>query len=126
MVRFLDHMNRQMRALRETSALPRSAVTLPDEFDDVVAGLTNVMRAQAEQAEAHGETLVEVRLPYSPGLDALARWSEPRMDLLAGLTRAGMVQPEWEGPLKLVTEIFEAVLGQLPDDADPTEQTATR
>lgn len=123
MVRFLDHMNRQMRALRETSALPRSAVTLPDEFDDIVADLTSVMRAQAETARVRGETLVEVRLPYTPGLDALARWSEPRMDLLAGLTRAGMVQPEWERPLKLVTEVFEAVLGQLPDEA-PAEPSS--
>lgn len=117
MVEFLDQMNRQMRELRETSAVPRSAVTLPDEFDRIVEEMTLLMREQAERAQSAGETLVEIRLPYSDRLAELARWSEPRMDLFAGLTRAGMVQPEWERPLKIVTEVFEAVLGQLPDDA---------
>ncbi len=30
-----------------------------------------------------------------------------------GLTRAGMVSPEWEGPVKLLVEVFEAVVGQI-------------
>ncbi|MBI4728599.1 MAG: hypothetical protein HY775_03750 [Acidobacteria bacterium] len=113
LVDFIEQLNSRMRQLRDTSALPRSAVTLPDEFDQVVAEMLSVARVQADAAAAAGEGIVEVRVPRSEALAALARWAEPRMDLLTGLTRAGMVSPEWEGPVKLLVEVFEAVVGQL-------------
>lgn len=112
LIGFLERLNASMREMRETTALPRSAVTLPDEFDGLVAQLWVQMREQAEAALASGETLVEIRLPKTEALVRLARWAEPRMEIIGGLTRAGMVQSEWERPLKLMLEILEATLGQ--------------
>lgn len=111
---FIEQLNQRMREMRDSTPLPRTAVTLPDEFDDVVAWLVEFMRIQAREAHEAHESLVEIRLPLTDELVALARWAEPRMDLLTGLTRAGMVQHEWEQPLKLMIEIFETVLAQLP------------
>jgi hypothetical protein len=71
-------------------------------------------RGQAEAAMAGGEPLLEVKLPASAEIEALARWAEPRMDLITGVTRAGMVSTEWERPVKLLVVVFEAVLTQLP------------
>lgn len=116
LVDFLEQLNGRMRRLRDESPLPRSAVTLPDEFDALVGELVSSIGAQARAARDAGESLTEVRIPLSDGLADLARWAEPRMDLLAGLTRAGLVQPEWERPLKLTIEMFESVLARLPDD----------
>lgn len=112
---FLDQLNARMRQLRDTSALPRSAVTLPDEFDDIVAEMMATARLQAEEGLAAGETMTEIRIPRSPALEGLARWAEPRMDLITGLTRAGMVGEEWERPVKLLVQVFEAVVGQFHD-----------
>lgn len=117
MVTFFDHLSARMRRMREDTALPRSAVTLPDEFDVVVAEIYDVMRAQAQAAVDGGETVVEIRLPLNDDLVALAHWAEPRMEIVAGITRAGMVQTEWERPLKLMLEIFEATLSQIDGTA---------
>jgi hypothetical protein len=110
---FLEQLNTRMRDMRANTALPRTAVTLPDRFDDVVAALNHEMREQAQLALDQDEGLVEIRLHLSPDLVELARWAEPRMDLITGLTRAGMVQAEWERPLKLLMEVFEATLAQI-------------
>lgn len=115
-VGFVEQLNTRMRDLRESSPLPRQAVTLPDEFDDVALWLLGHIRSQAERADATGESIVEVRLPRTEHVASLARWAEPRMDLLAGLTRAGLVQPEWERPLKLTVEVLESVLSQIGDE----------
>lgn len=113
LIGFFEQLNARMREMRDNTALPRSAVTLPDEFDGVVAQIWDHLRAQAETALAAGESLVEIRLPRTEPIVALARWAEPRMEIVTGLTRAGMVQAEWERPLKLMMEIFEATLGQI-------------
>jgi hypothetical protein len=113
LIGFFEQLNARMREMRDTTALPRSAVTLPDEFDGVVAQIWEHLRAQAEAALAAGESLVEIRLARTEPIVALARWAEPRMEIVTGLTRAGMVQAEWERPLKLMLEIFEATLGQI-------------
>jgi hypothetical protein len=117
LIGFFEKLNARMREMRDDTALPRSAVTLPDEFDGVVAQIWHLMRSQAEAAQAAGESLVEIRLPRTEPLVRLSRWSEERMDIVAGLTRAGLVQQEWERPLKLMMEIFEATLGQLDNGA---------
>jgi hypothetical protein len=117
LVDFLGKLNSRMREMRSTTALPKSAVTLPDRFDDVVSHFTEDMRRQAQQAMDQGEELVEVRLPQTEELVALAQWAEPKMELITGLTRAGVVQREWERPLKVMMEVFEATLAQI-EDAD--------
>jgi hypothetical protein len=76
------------------------------------------MRSQAQRAIDDGEDLVEVRLPQTEELVELALWAEPKMELISGLTRAGMVQREWERPLKVMMEVFEATLAQI-ERADP-------
>jgi hypothetical protein len=118
LVDFLGKLNARVREMRTTTALPRSAVTLPDRFDDFVAALEEEMRDQAQGAMNGGEDLVEVRLPQSNELIELTRWAEPKMELITGLTRAGMVQREWERPLKFMLEVFEATLAQI-ERADP-------
>lgn len=113
---FLEHLNARMRELREDSALPRTAVTLPDEFDDTFAIMMASARRQAEEAAERGDTIVEVRLDLTEDFVALARWSKGRMELLEGLVRAGMVQPEWERPLKFLLQVWDHVYAQLPEE----------
>jgi hypothetical protein len=118
LVDFLAELDTRIREMRTTTALPRSAVTLPDRFDEVVARFVENMRAQAQRAADDGEDLVEVRLPQTDELIDLARWAEPKMELISGLTRAGMVQREWERPLKVMMEIFESTLAQIERAGD--------
>lgn len=110
---FLDRLDARSRALRDDGALPPDAITRPDEFDRIAYELVRTMRRQVDEALAHGAHVVRVRLPLSEGLIALARWSEPRMGMLAGMTRAGLVQGEWARPLQTMVDFFEAVLGSI-------------
>lgn len=112
-VRFWKVMDARMREMRDTTALPRAAVTLPDEFDEIVAELWESIMTQAQCALDAGEEVVEVRFPRTEKLRALASWAAERMELLEGLVRAGMVQKEWERPLKIIVEMFQATLTQL-------------
>lgn len=118
LVEFLGQLDTRMREMRTTTALPKSAVTLPDRFDTVVSHFTEQMRLQAQRAVDEGEDLVEVRLPQTEDLVALAHWAEPKMELITGLTRAGVVQHEWERPLKVMMEVFEATLAQIERTED--------
>lgn len=119
-VDFIEQLDARMRHLRDTSALPRSAVTLPDEFDEPFALMMASVRRQARDALARGESIVEARLDLTPDLVALARWSGERIELLEGLVRAGMVQPEWERPLKYLLQVWDHVCAQLPEEgAEP-------
>lgn len=122
-LRFLERMDVRMRELRESSALPRTAVTLPDEFDEISAAMLASVRRQAEEAERRGEPLVEAWVDVTPEFLGLARWSRPRMHLLARLVRAGLVEEEWEQHLKFLLQLWDGVYAQLPDeeDADATE-----
>lgn len=113
-VEFCQRMNERMRALREHS-LPRAAVTLPDEFDDVVLRSLADLKEQAEAALAAGGARVSCRLRITPQVTALARWSRPRMDLFVRLTRAGLAGPDWQAPIQLWAEMMRAVLDRIDE-----------
>lgn len=116
---FLETMNLRMRELRDSGSLPRSALTLPDELDQVHTWSLAELRRQALAALEAGEPLVSVRIPLTDEVVALARWSEERMDLLTALTRAGMVQSPspWQRSLDLIIEMFQTVVAHLPPRA---------
>lgn len=116
-VGFIEQLNARMRELRDNSALPRTPVTMPDEFDGTFARMVAALRAQGREAAARGETILEARLEATDDFVAMARWGKDRLELLEGLIRAGMVQPEWERPLKLMLHVSEHVYAQLPEVA---------
>lgn len=113
LVRFLDQLDIRSRELRDAGNLDAAAVTLPDEFDELVAGLMGTMREQAEAAVRAGDAILEMRLPMDLRLVDLVRWSEPRLEALVQLARSGAVQTEWERPVTILADVFREVRSQI-------------
>jgi hypothetical protein len=77
---------------------------------------------------ARGQAWVTIRLPVTRGLATLMQWTAPRMDMLKNMTQGGLVQPEWQTPLEIMSEFFTAACRQLGliDSTDMSRATNVR
>jgi diguanylate cyclase (GGDEF)-like protein len=112
-VDFIDALDMRSRALRDEGAFPAEAITRPDEFDRIAFEMVRAMRDQIDEAIADGAATVSIRLPLNEELISLTRWAEPRMGILAGMARSGLVQGEWARPLKTMVDFFDTVLAEI-------------
>lgn len=122
LVSFCRGLGERLRTLREETSLPRAAVTLPDEFDEVVARSMRSMHEQAEGSLAQGEEAVDLRLPWTESERALMRWSLSRTELIEGVVRAGMIGGGWQRPLDLLRRIWEHAVSGLGLERQPSGQ----
>jgi len=113
MIAFTTVMDARMRQLRDEGALPRSAMTLPDEFDDLIVEMNERVRGQAQEALDAGRSLVTCWHPRSGQIDALVAWMHPRIKLMEGIIRAGMVHDDWQKPLMLLQRFWTETVRQV-------------